>query len=723
MNTSAVQVYYTQCFNLAKTLCIKSEDSANAINSLLILTYGEGSVDLNNPASWKYYLNISGQYHATDTPMYVTSLDNLQTIEFTVANLQNNPATLQAYQYGTRYYYSLLNEYPDQEQLILGILYPCDINTAIAAKPWTILSYPQALVETQEITLIDDLQTWIYNYQSRWNVKAFFTSDSFYQIAQHAIFYLNLLPKLINLRVKNCKTFQAHSFHIQQYLASHEGLDVYIQYMTQEQIMYLYRNILYIERHPGWQQTFKNLVDVLLTKRSIPLSEYYVRLMSLFGSDYKAQLSFDRVSVNTVVDTGSKNNYTYADFVNKTIDLAPGNTNLFNANSVQIEQKIQNARSDSMLTKDLESSMYDYSDAVPHTLTDILMNEWLYLASTSQYQAIVNFTDPTTLVNYSLSALDAFHYLAYLFMKASGVTPLIFPVMHVQKVLKPTKPTLAQMTALTDASYSDAPVLAQFFLNQWPASQSAYSINSFFSVCASIFELGLSEWYQIAGNGDMYHRAELWNMADFQYQDAAIKTPYTGASIAQWLTSRALIDPDANSLQIRELITAIWETGTGLNLYSQFTFEQVQKAMLKVLGLLSSYSIQFIQNINPTPIVLLNWAAIRAGNKQVSVDNEIFVIESVYVLDASASSDETVDFGQGSSTGTQGITDLTVNPFEISIGHDVAQSFLYTQTYPVVVSPFWATISESSPMTNSNYATLTASQANALVDVYQSAVE
>ena len=84
--------------------------------------------------------------------MYVGSLDTLETILFSKENLELHPLTRESYQFGTRYYYNLLNKYPNQEFLIKGILYPCDINKAIEAEDGEILSYQSDLVEEQEET-------------------------------------------------------------------------------------------------------------------------------------------------------------------------------------------------------------------------------------------------------------------------------------------------------------------------------------------------------------------------------------------------------------------------------------------------------------------------------------------------------------------------------------------------------------------------------------------
>jgi len=720
MTPNLVQVYYSDCLNLAKTLCIKSEDSANALNNYIIANYGENAVDLTNPASWKYYLNISGQYHPTDTVMQVTSLDNLQVIDFTTENLALNPATAQGYAYGTRYYYSLLNQYPLQEQLILGILYPADIQKAISAADGTILAWPANYVEPQEIKLIPDLQEWIYNYFVRWNVKAFSNSDDLYQISFLSIFYLNLYIKIINLRLHYCKTPFAHTFHITQFLASHHGLDQFMPYMTEEQILYLYRNILYIERHPGWTATFQTLVNELLTLRNIPIAEYYVRLQSIF-TNYKATLSFDRQAINPLVDTGNKNNFNYAEFLQKTVSLAPGNSLVFNSNQATIENFLQNSSSDSLLTKDLESAMYDYTDSVPHTMTQIFLNEWLYLSANGYYDAVVNFTDPTTLTAYTLSSLDAFIYMSYLYIKSTGITVTTIPSLYATKVLKIQAPSISSMTALCDSSYSDAASLAQYLLNMRPTSFTCGSVLSFYNLCMSIFNLGLHEWYQIAGNGELYHRGELWNMADYQYIDTPVSTIYTGANMAQWIASRGLPDPAANTPEITGLIQEIYAAGTGLINVKQVSFAQIQEAMISILSLLSSYSIQIMSSINSNPIIILNWAAIRAGQLKAQGYDEFYVPEDTDVVGYHSSSLQTLNFVKQTPIANNAVTDATVNVYKIYFKDSTGLNFLYNDKMTLTTPSVRVTDSQLGTGDFSNYTSLTPTQANTLPDIYQNA--
>ena len=174
MSNNYYQIYLQSCFDLAATMIIKSSSTAKLVNDYLNLQIGNANQligDYYNPddkTTWKYYLNLAGEYlEPFDTPMYVKSLDTLQLIKFTPENLQNNPLTYQAYQYGSSYYNKLVNEYPDQVYLINSILYPTNINTAIAAKDGTILAYNTNLVESNEYSLIEELQNFIYTFKSK----------------------------------------------------------------------------------------------------------------------------------------------------------------------------------------------------------------------------------------------------------------------------------------------------------------------------------------------------------------------------------------------------------------------------------------------------------------------------------------------------------------------------------------------------------------------------
>lgn len=181
MSSAYYRIFVSQVMTLAKTMVVKSEVAAETINREL---QSFGQVLSSDPRTWKYYMNLAGLYHPTDTVMTVTSMDTLEEIEFTRDNLQVYRATAKAYTFGSRYYRDLVARYPDQETLILGILNPVDLDKAIAAKDGDILYYDTALVESQESNLIPKLQRWIHAFMSRWTVPGYDITDEYYPAGQ-----------------------------------------------------------------------------------------------------------------------------------------------------------------------------------------------------------------------------------------------------------------------------------------------------------------------------------------------------------------------------------------------------------------------------------------------------------------------------------------------------------------------------------------------------------
>src|SRR5690606_6740159 len=132
MSNTYYNIYLKSVFSLAKTLVIKCSLTADGMNNELRLN--GIPIDDSDPTTWKYYKNLAGMYHFTDTLMEIVSMDTLEVIAFTKENMRLHRATAKAYAYGTKYFNELSAQYPGQEDLIMGILNPVDMDVAIAAR-------------------------------------------------------------------------------------------------------------------------------------------------------------------------------------------------------------------------------------------------------------------------------------------------------------------------------------------------------------------------------------------------------------------------------------------------------------------------------------------------------------------------------------------------------------------------------------------------------------
>ena len=643
METNFLKLYVELNKTLIKTLVVKSLTTITMINDYLRLKHGDDSVDLNDPLTWKYYLNISGNYHPLDTVMTVTSLDTLQTIVFSKENLILHTATAEAYTYGSRYYHSLLSRYPEQEHLILGILYPADINEAIAADDGSILSYPKELVEPQEITLISDLDAFIKRYQVRWDVKAFAISDGYYAAAQTAVLFMNLVPKLLNLRLKRCKTHEAHSFHIREYLASHEGLDRFLPYLTLKQSLFLYRNICYLERNSGKTEQFKKLVERLLTERRIPLNEFSIRQLSTFDANFYPEINVRRKAVNTQYNVPEKDYFDLPTLYLTERPLVYGNANFYDSQETRITRQLSNSVASVIQTKDLESKMVDYNDAVPDPLEVVLLRQWAYLAGKGYYQSIVNFKDPKTLETRSLTALDAFIYMTYITSMSLDILIDEVPLYINIKVRKHPLPTKEELYSIVDHGFPDLLALAEKLIQDQPIINQIVSSKQFYELNHKIFEQSRVHWFLTSSIEDYYKRGLVANMIYHLYFDEAMLLTPTATPMAGWLAARNLPTYDYTYAQSVELTRNIFTAATHLVIDNTKLLKNIQKAMISILTQLSSYSVQVITEINHSAIRPLNWAAIRLGNIRSEYLGYFYVNDEILVNEMKGSSAVTHD--------------------------------------------------------------------------------
>lgn len=625
-------------------MVIKSTISADVLNDYIALKHGESTVDRSSPQTWKYYLNISGQYHGLDTLMLVTSLDTLEEIAFTRDNLAVHTATAKAYTYGSRYYYSLLSRHPEQEQLILGVLYPVDITKAVQADEGTILGYPADLIEPQEQTLIIELEEFIKRHYVRWNVKAFGVSDSLYNTSYHAQLYLALLPKVLNLRLRRAKSSEAHSFHIREYLASNGGLDKYLPFMTLKQALFLYRNIKYLEKNTGQAGILRQLIQRVLDDRRIPIAEYSIRQLNEFDENFYPKISARRKPLNDQYNIAEKSYIDLDDLYRKEEKITYGTSQYYRDQESGVNKIFQTTSSSVIQTKNLESNMVDYNDAVPDTLEEVLMRQWVHLSTNALYDVVINFKDPKTSQVRSLYAKDAFIYMLYVSLGAIGIHLTHVPSYVNLKFRRSPKPSVAELMSVVDHSIEGIEQIAQDIWAGQPNITRCSSTSIFFQMSYQIFDEAKRHWYLLSNAHDVYRRAAVNAMVLKLYGDEHVSLSAVPVEIDEWLAGLDLPVYNFTPRQAQEYAAHIFTSATGIVSDETRKLKNIQHAMLSLLADLSSYTIQYIREINVSEIHPLNWAAIRGGGMKYGAQSDRHVPLNVRVSDKDASVSDSAAF-------------------------------------------------------------------------------
>ena len=607
-------IYISQVLELAKTIVIKSEVSAKGINQYLMDYYGSSSVNSLAPRTWKYYLNLAGEYHPADTRMYVISMDTLEEILFSKENLAIHTTTAEYYQYGKNKYKELIKTYPDQEMLVLGILNPVDIDKAIAAADGQILMYSNTLVEKNEYTFISRLQSWINAYSYFWVNGAYGISDSLYYAVSHATLYLNLIPAILNIRLELCKTNEVHSFHRKQYLASHGYLDTYIDEMTLEQSLFLYRNILYIDRNAGKQETFDWLVDNILTKRGIPLSEYKMKhSLGNMPTNLYPDVTYKKKTFNLSDPASDSIIQTTNLLLTKEDDYAKDNlTNHAYYLNKTIEQ-MENSISSTVQTKILESSMIDNSDSTPYTLADALTNHWAYLASTGMYKTYIALDNPRTGETIELSVKDAYVLSWYALCRQANITLTNVPVFKVSRIQRNPIPTVNDLMSVVNAKYINRSI-ANTLVTKQPIIQKLITTSSFYTLCEKINQVQQYHRFLIASTEHAVARGMIDNMVSRLYADGFVDLSDGHVTFDDWLLAKKINIDNFLPEDFKTIYDYIVTYAVGLNFHKTTSIQDIQKAMIGLMKDLSSYSIQFLSEINADAIKKFDFASIRVGD-------------------------------------------------------------------------------------------------------------
>lgn len=617
------ELFIQSTYDLAETIVIKSEQTASAIN-LEVSIRNPGRVDEFNKRTWKYYLNLSGEYHFTNQPMYVKSLDNLEEILFNKENLEIHRATKRGYEYGSRYYKELVSNYPDQEMLILGILYPIDIDKAIEAEDFKILGYPDHLVEFNEESLIPNIQYWIDSFNHRW-YNPQYTCDDLYDLSHLAKMYLMLPPLIITLRLQACKTREAHSYHVKQYLASHGGLDRYIDQMTTKQALWVYRNILYIEHNSGKQDNFFWLIEHLLTERSIPIAEFTMRHdIENQPDELYATPKFRRLGINPIASGDQTDRISLETILRKEDKLARDNYEYREENYNQINRDFENSKSNVVMTKALESEMYDYSDSSPYSLAEILINHWYWLASNGLYTAVVGVDNPKTGERIVLTAKEAAVFSFYCVIKTSGLEYTCIPPMVANRVQRIPTPTASEIRKVADYNYVSLDD-AKLMLSRQPIIEPLISTEAFYNKCVEIFEAMDFQRRFVAYQENQAKRGYMKGMADQIYSDNICYMTDPNETYDQWFADRNIKIEDFSIDELGQINMSIIRQVTGLNLTNTKSVRNLQAAMIAMMKQLSSYSIQYLKEINGTAITMLDWPMIRLGDMDSTLKSSIKV--------------------------------------------------------------------------------------------------
>jgi len=618
------KLYVKSIISLIGTMVIKDTVTADKINDELLVVYGH-SVNLDRPDTWKYYLNLSGEYHVTDTPMKVRARETGQWIDFTKDNLRIYRDTRATFNWGTREYKDLVQRYPTQVALIHGILWPIPIDEAIDAPDHKILRYDNRLVESNEVYLIQDLQAFIDNHFKRWHNPDYNLFEPYYQLGHIANFASLLLLEVLRLRKKAIRTDRAHSYHIRQYLMSFSEVGKEFDFMSTRLRLWLYRNLKYINLNIGREETFDDVVDHVMTDRGF----------SLVGYDLKHRYSnLEELLVPEIIMQGDVLNGIYPSrgglvkgvdyMVDKEASLARDNVQDGPDVVEYATTSMQKYQGHSMNTKVLESNAVDTTDSEVYTYAEVALNHWIYLSHFDLYSTRILFKNPSDGIEYSLPVKEAFIFYLYAYNRSIGLTLDKVPKVTAHRVLRIPEVTFEELRGMAPADMvTDASI--NYIRDMLPVPSRMITVAEFKEFCEGVKDVLLTQRFHYAIMGDWRRETEMQRIVDRCYMsiciDLANEMDYT-----EWLEGieidTSLMTENDFSTMADEILTNAIGQGAG----ERRSVRDIHAAMLRILDTLTSYSVQVIGDINQSPIRAINGKFPKIRAPIASADIEINAI-------------------------------------------------------------------------------------------------
>ena len=596
------RIYLESCIALSRSVVFYSGLSAEVANRQDIENGIEPSSDRRQ---WKYFKHLNGDYHIFDPEIKITSLDTYTEIPYTKESLAKHKKTLQKYRDEPRHIAELIRKYPDASMLIRGVLNPVPYHVSLAASEGQVLWLDERLIEPQEHDLRYEITKYIGKFIHRGFRASYAIAHDMELQTQIAVMRISLAKHIQCLRNSKHKTSQAHSYHVTNYLASHNRLDRYLPYMTLEQKLFFYININWIERHIGFTETFDWLVEKLLTLRSLPAYEY--RLVQkdpdLTKDEYAPTGVFSRFPINL-----GKANYSFTvdeypidSVVRRELPCATDNLDSLSRYIEEAETLTGDSQISSLPTKIIECAVIDPESISVVKELDVYINHWLYLSTSGKYNAIGEVINPISGQTMRLTAKELFTIYWYAMNAVVHGRELdVIPQVGAVKINRDRH--------ITEAEYKR--VLPWRHCAYWRSEVALYHSS----------EVLIDNAMSVKGEFADYCDRVAWSMNyRNQWCNGEHYSPVREMRQQLWRMSYAnavctLSDPkyktfseffDYIDLQHKYISTDTWldlaitvfEAGTAWSSKNSFSIEEIQYQMIDCFKRLSSYSIQFIDDL------------------------------------------------------------------------------------------------------------------------------
>lgn len=629
-NNTYYNIYLNNNIELARSMIIKLNIVATAMNKEL----REYGVEVSEDKStWRYYKHLAGNYHPFDAKMRIKSLDTGEIIIYNKDNLTHHKKTRSLYKSDQSYTDDLCSLYPSQANLIKGILYPIDIATALNSKDGTILYYDENFVEGHEYNLTYDIESWIRSYLYRASMQSYDESDDLFAASVCGLLYCNLTQAIMDIRSKYVKTAQAHTFHISSYLASYNRLDEFMPYLTYEQKLFLYMNIDYIVRHTGMSETFDILLDKLLTLRNLPVFDYTIRQSKLPIAEnnlYPTPVFIkNKLNLDLGLTSRSLDVFDIKTIVHKEAYQATDNLAMLDKYVSEAETSSKRSSISKLPTKILEVSAIDPEDISPSKLIDIIINEWAYHSSNKTYNNTVEIINPLNGDPLKLSVSNAFtlylyaYAMGFLGMKLDSIPPYLAHDIAKHKWI----PESEYLMLAEHSDYGAWDRDINFFIHSnLELSEPIVLTSDFLDRCILINQYRNTRYQWVENKSRFEDRVTNEIFYNYSYKDVWCDINLdVHADYADFFRSIAINHELIDYEMWKDIAMDCLDKATNFTSSNVITLRDIQASMVKLFKRLSSYTIQFLEEIASNDVAVAKSTIIIPGITTIENSSEVSI--------------------------------------------------------------------------------------------------
>lgn len=609
-----VQIYIQQAIALAGSLVIKSETIARAMNKPL--------EEINVPVpddkrKWRYYLHLNGEYFVheyaslSDQPVMLTSLDTGEEIRLTKEVLEDHKKTSNVYRYNPEYTDKLIQKYPAMTVFIRGVFNPVSLDRSIGCEDCTILHYDSALVEKQETSLLLEVSRWLRNVHRRFYYEGYEVSNDMFATVFWTNVYAMLPSRIMLIRARLTHTQETHSFHIEQFLASHQYLNEFLPYLTLYQKMFLYRNIRYIERNTGKEEVLQKLVEVFLTGWDMPTSMFDVgqTIHSVEDGELLPNPTVQEVPMN-FKDRNSGRDASLIDtreLLQKEIGLAYDNVNNFDEYLEDLDHRLRYTQYPDQPTKVIEITAIDPAELEPFRIEEILVNEWLHTAALETYNVYHEILNPLNGDTLRLTTKELFVMFIYAAYKGySGYSEVDIPKFTAAGIqLKRWANRGEYLRFLPDSWEGRWDKLISFYTDtHHEIYNNIITADELYSNASAILKAKIARHRY----GYNLHRTEARAAAQaafkFNYFDVACDLGLAEKTYPEFFAKFGVDYEQISEESWQDIAIDALNSATAFEDNAEISHKDIQNAMVRLLSRLSSYTVHFASRMaTDAPIV------------------------------------------------------------------------------------------------------------------------